>query len=610
MKKQEYILPIGSSQILIELNDWMAQTNSSLIASIGETKIMVAIVLGPESNKEYLPLKVEYQERYYARGEILGGQYNKREGKPSDEAVVTARMIDRAVRPFFPKDFTREVLVVVTVLSLGEYDPDIIALNATALALEHSSIPWNGPVVSARFLKDSQGSLLINPTYQERSTQGSEGVVAIHGDRICMLEVESNELPESELADLVLNTKKYLVEATEQYKIIRDSKRREKLVITDSYLQEIKDLAYDFLHTEIVTTFEHIFNDDYQKTLHKKCKEFLLKKQENLTDLDIQRVFDQVFSSIIRNEMLQGRRVDGRDSTSIRELFADIEVLPKQVHGSSLFYRGETHVLAALTVGYVDDALALNEMEIQEQKQFFLHYNFPSYSVGEVGKVGPPGRREIGHGMLAEKAFRRIIPSPKDFPYTVRVVCEVLASNGSTSMASVCASSLALFDAGIPLARHVAGIAIGLIEGDDGTYILLTDITGKEDHFGDMDFKIAGTELGVTAVQLDCKNGGLTDQMFTEALTRSKNARNELLTVLSDRIASPKALTGKIQKIETIKIESSKIGLVIGKGGSTIKEITRLSGAKIDIKHDGTVLITGSESAITVAKEKIQMIAR
>lgn len=605
MHKETYTLPFADKQIQIELNDWMSHAESSAVARLGDTVVMVAVSLGGESNKDYFPLKVEYQERHYARGEILGGQYYKREGKPSEEAMLTARVVDRAIRPYFPKDFTREVMVVVTVLSLGEYDPDIVALNATALALERSSIPWDGPVLGARFLKTVSGNLVFNASYKERALGGSEGVVAVHKDRVCMLEVEGAEINEADLLDCIERTVEVINSAKQAYADIASKNPKQKLPAKQDQLQDVSTIAREMINDKLPGSFSEAFNDEFKKPLLKAFKERALQTKPDVTDIDVYRVFDTQYREVVRQEILNGKRSDGRGTDELRTLFADYGILPTQVHGSGLFYRGSTHVLGALTVGYADDALMINEMEIHEQKSFFLHYNFPPYSVGEVGNIRSPGRREIGHGALAEKAIRKILPRQEDFPYTIRIVCEVLSSNGSTSMASVCAASLALFDAGIPVKGHIAGIAMGMVEGDQGDYVILTDILGKEDHYGDMDFKIAGTINGITAIQLDCKNSGLTNQMIQETFEKSKTARTKILETLSDKISYPKPLTSKVEKTEKVQIPVAKIGLVIGKAGVTIKEIIKTSGVKIDIKQDGTALIIGPATGIALARERI-----
>lgn len=602
MKSKQYTYTLGTSELVIEKNDWMEFTESSLVASMGDTKVMIAIAIGGESDKDYLPLKVEYQERFYARGEILGSRFNKREGKPSTEATLSARVIDRSIRPYFPKDFTREINVVVTVLSLGAYDPDIVALNATALALEISSIPWHGPVNSVRVAHMSNGDQVINPTYTERDNAEAEAVVASRDDRLCMIELEGDEIVEDDV-------EKMIQKGIDAVSLFQQETRDFVFEYTQEKLSLI-DTKHD-LENEISALLADLNPGDFLDRAKTDAikKEYIATKIASSPDISknyIHSEFEYALRSVARRHILQTEQhLDGRAHSDVRSIFAQAGGVSEQLHGSGLFYRGETHVLSVATLGKIDDALHINGMEINTEQNYIHHYNFPSYSVGEVGRMGSPGRREIGHGALAEKALRRIIPSIETFPYTIRIVSEVLSSNGSTSMASACGSSLALMDAGVPITSHVAGVAVGLIYKSDEEYILLTDILGKEDHWGDMDFKVAGTEKGITAIQLDCKFDGLNETMISETLQSAREARLTILSEMNSVISKPNALTSHVEQVSVMQIPQDKIGHVIGTGGVTIKKITKESGAKIDINRDGQTYITGSSQSAEKARAAI-----
>lgn len=606
MNTQTYTCKSSGEDIIFEINDWMVHADSSVVASMGDTKVMVAIAVGGETDKDYLPLKVEYQERFYARGEILGGKYNKREGKPTTEAVLTARLIDRAIRPFFPTNFNRDVMVVVTVLALGEYDTDVVAQAATSLALKKSSIPWQGDVVATRVVKDKQGEVFINPTYSQRQDILFDAYIATNDNRLCMIEMEGAQAPETDVITAVELATKENQEIQKTINQITKETETDKIPVNTTDDSELSDLFGKNLEEKIYKGLDLVNNHIQMKLWLKEYIELVKEAGHDHKPAYISRVFDQGVREVVRRSILDKKtRMDGRAMDEVRKLAAQSGVLPKQVHGSGLFYRGDTHVLSVLTLGQLDDALHLEGMEIQTKKNFMHDYNFPPYSVGEVGRMGSPKRREIGHGQLAEKAFRQVLPAQDDFPYTMRVVSEVLSSNGSTSMGSVCGTSLALYDAGVPMKSHVAGIAIGLVYGDDSNYQILTDILGKEDYYGDMDFKVAGTPTGITAIQLDCKFAGLNTKILAETLDAAKSARETILQALENEISKPNELTDAVEKIEKMQVPQDKIGLVIGKGGAMIKSITKDSGAKIDIKRDGTAFIFGSSENIAKAKEMI-----
>lgn len=596
--------------MVVEHNDLAVHADGSVQMSMGDTTVMAVVVMGgvntyPDGG---LALRVDYEERYYARGAILGGRYNKREGRPTEEATLTARVIDRTIRPFFPDGFNREVQVVVTVLSLGEYDPDVLAVNAACLALQTSTIPWDGPVACVRLSQNRDVEPVVNPTYLERKHENNyfNAILAGTADTISMIEVEGSEVSNSDMVTVCQRAQQELAQLVAQFVEITASigQTKQELALgewsqtlTDIYqehfAQTIESSVSQFLDREIT--------DGWKRDFASRVREADKNNREKTDQFIEYKIKQRARAAIIE----QGERMDGRRIDEVRTLSAQAGGVAPMQHGSGVFYRGDTRVLSVATLGSLeDDALLHDEMEIVENQRWMHHYNFPSYSVGEVGRMGSPGRREIGHGKLAEKAIHCMLPHEDDFPYAIRVVSEVFSSNGSTSMASTCAASLALLDAGVPMQKHVAGIACGLVrEGD--RQVILTDILGKEDFYGDMDFKIAGTRDGITAIQLDCKIHGLDLETITQTLEQSQTARLEVLATMEQTLPAHRELTGLVERIETVDIPESKIGLVIGKGGVTIKGITKESGARIDIKDSGVAWVTGSEEAITKAKDMI-----
>ncbi len=562
MNIKKYDLEIGGEKMVFEFSDLTQQTNGAVMVTCGDTKVLVTAVMGEKTDKDYLPLKVDYEERFYAAGEILGSRYSKREGRPSTEAVLSARVIDRSIRPFFDKNLKQDVHIVATILSIGKFDPDILALNGAAIALTISDIPWNGPVGAMRIAKSKSSEIKINPDYLFREKNNYfEIVFAGSGNhKISMAEAEASEMLEADF-----------------------------LEVFDIALVEI---------SRIVTFFNQIKNDLGKE---KVALEVLEPTEEVILEVEKK---ENLRKKILATE----ERLDGRKLNEVRNIYADAQRISNIIHGSGIFYRGETHLLSVLTLGTLEDALFINGMEVQEEKNYIHHYNFPPFSVGETGRMGSPKRREIGHGFLAEKALKRMIPDVENFPYTMRIVSEVMSSNGSTSMAAVCASTLALLSGGVPIKNKVAGIAIGLVYENDDNYKILTDILGKEDYYGDMDFKIAGTNTGITAMQLDIKNSGISKIIIEESLERAKTARLEILDKMNQSISEPVEMSERVEKIEKIKIPADKIGLVIGKGGVRIKQLTKESGAKIDIKRDGQVFIYGKKESIKIAQEEIKRI--
>lgn len=610
MNKHTFQIQTGTKPLVVEHNDLAIHADGSITMSMGDTTVMAVAVMGgvntyPDGG---LALRVDYEERYYARGEILGSRYNKREGRPTEEATLTARVIDRTIRPFFPDHFDHEVQVVVTVLSLGEYDPDVLAVNAACLALQTSTIPWDGPVACVRISQNKDVEPVVNPTYLERKHENNyfNAIMAGTADAISMIEVEGSEISNDDLRAVCATAGEEFKTITEGYREIASQIGKAKQEWDEHQWSDTLTTIYqehlaDTLESSVSQFLDGDTVDRWKREFKAHVREADSANKEK-TDLFIESKIKHAARAAI---LSRAERMDGRAIDAVRDLYAQAGgVAPKQ-HGSGVFYRGDTHVLSVATLGSLeDDALLHDEMEIQDSQRWMLHYNFPSYSVGEVGRMRSPGRREIGHGKLAEKAISRVLPHEDDFPYAIRSVCEVFSSNGSTSMASVCAASLSLMDAGVPLEKHVAGIACGLVREDDNQ-VILTDILGKEDFYGDMDFKIAGTRDGITAIQLDCKIHGLDLDTIAETLERSTKARMKVLDAMEQALPAPRELTSAVERIETMDLPESKIGLVIGKGGVTIKGITKESGARIDIKDSGVAWIMGSEESITKAKEMI-----
>ncbi|MDO8552459.1 MAG: polyribonucleotide nucleotidyltransferase [bacterium] len=624
MKKKVYSLEIGGKTLTAEFNNWADQANGSVLVRLGNSAVLATAVMGSkESDKDYFPLSVEYEEKFYAVGAILGSRFMRREGRPSDEAILSGRMVDRTIRPLFPKGLKRDVQIILTVLSIEDYDTDVLAINAASLALATSNIPWNGPASAVRLELPStetgvsDGPYIVNPTYKEREAEGVRmDLLACGKDGLInMMEVGASEVGEDVL-------EKALAQAGEEIEKIQ---AWQKQIVSEigKPKQEFKAPATT---PELVSAFAEIvepklaaLNGTFSKESSGAIKsEWLKTATEKLPEITPGRIdsyYEERVDAFVHELALkEGKRVDGRAFDEIRPLFAQAGGVSPIIHGSGLFYRGETHVLAALTLGGPGDAQLIDTIEYQDTKKtFMLHYNFPPFSVGETGRVGGMNRRMTGHGALAEKALRAVLPEKEKFPYTVRIVSECLASNGSTSMATVCAGTLALMDAGVPIERPVAGIAMGLMsDAKTGAYKVLTDIQGPEDHHGDMDFKVAGTSNGVTAVQMDVKVEGVPLKVLAEAFVQAKKARMQILEVITKELAEPRAdISPRAPKILTIKVKVDQIGLVIGPGGKTINGIReRTLCDDITIEEDGTVFVTGKEGTADAAIKEIYDLTR
>lgn len=620
MNKKEYSLEIGGKQLTAEFNDWADQANGSVLLRYGNSAVLATVVMSNrESNLDYFPLSVEYEEKFYAAGAILGSRFMRREGRPSDEAVLSGRIVDRTIRPLFPKGLKRDVQVIITVLSIEDYDTDILAVNAASLAIATSNIPWNGPVSAVRVgLGEGSDELIVNPTYGQRQDElpplaRMDLTVSGKDGMINMIEVNAREVNEDAL-------EKALQRASEEIEKIQTW---QKSIVAEHGVTKL-DFKNPGDHPEIPPVFDSFLAPKLAALDGKLAKEDLnaLKSEwmkhaiETLPDTEPNRL-DAYFELRLDEHVhelaiKEGKRVDGRRFDEIRPLFAQAGGISPIIHGTGLFYRGQTHVLAALTLGGPGDAQLIDTIEFQDKKKsFMLHYNFPPFSVGETGRVGGMNRRMIGHGALAEKSIRAVLPTKDVFPYTIRIVSECLASNGSTSMATVCASTLALMDAGVPITRPAAGIAMGLMS-DGKNYKVLTDIQGPEDHHGDMDLKVAGTSEGVTGVQMDVKVDGVPLKVLVEAFAQAKKARLEILEVIAKEIPTARPdISPRAPKILSTKVKVDQIGLVIGPGGKTINGIRERTGCDdITIEEDGTVFVTGKAKTAEAALKEIVDLTR
>jgi len=617
---------VEGKKIEVEHKVLAEQANGNILVRSGDTLVMAACVMAKKDREglDFFPLTVEYEEKYYAAGKIKGSRFIKRESRPSDEAICNARLIDRSIRPLFSKGLKREIQVITTVLSWdSENDPDILGLISASLSLAISDIPWSGPIAAVRVVK-VEDKFILNPTYEERENSQLDIVFAatLKGSEVVinMIEGGAQEVEESVVLEALKFSEKYLKKIIdfqdEIVKKIGKEKTEIKQVEADIQLEkEIRDFLGDKQEKALFekdktkrTEKLDVLKEDliiYLKEQYAEESELKIEYAKNLFEKEIDRLLHE-------SALNHDKRVDGRKLDQVREIKCEVGLLPR-THGSSLFSRGKTRSLSILTLGAPGDQQLLEGMEIEGKKRFMHHYNFPPYSVGETRPMRGPGRREIGHGMLAEKALLSLLPSSEEFPYTIRVVSEMLSSNGSTSMASVCSSSLALMDAGVPIKRPAAGIAIGLAQDEKtGDYRVLTDIQGPEDHYGDMDFKVAGTSKGITAVQMDVKITGISEKIMKEALSRAKKARLEILDSMEKVLPKPRPeLSSFAPRIITLQIDPDKIREVIGPGGKVINGIIDETGVTIDIQDSGLILITSeNEEAAEKAISWIKNIIR
>ena len=588
----------GGRKLKLETGHMARQADAAVYAQYGETTVL-ATVVGAKSVKpgiDFFPLTVNYQERTYAAGKIPGG-YFKREGRPSEKETLVSRLIDRPIRPLFVEGFKNEVQVVVTVLSHDlENDPDVIGMVAASAALTLSGLPFLGPIGAAR-VGYIGGEFVLNPMIDEMLETSLDLVVAGTQDAVMMVESEAKELPEDVMLGAVMFGHKHFQPVIQAIIKLAETAAKEPwdIQIADKakYAGQVKTIAADSLKTAFSTKEKAKRNNLVSEAKKRVFSEIEIPDDPSEKVL-LGDAFKALEMDIMRGDVLKTKqRIDGRDLVTVRPIVSEVHVLPR-THGSALFTRGETQALVVATLGTGEDEQYVDSLEGTRKERFLLHYNFPPFSVGETGRMGSPGRREIGHGKLAWRAVRPLLPAHEEFPYTLRVVSEILESNGSSSMATVCGTSLALMDAGVPLKSPVAGIAMGLIkEGED--FVVLSDILGDEDHLGDMDFKVAGTVNGVTALQMDIKITGITEEIMKVALKQANEGRIHILNEMSKALTGARDELGEFApRIETIKIPTDKIREVIGSGGSVIREIVAESGAKIDISDDGTVKIASA----------------
>ena len=610
----------GGRQLQVEIGQLAKQANGAVLVRYGDTVVLTAAV-GTKQAKDtdFFPLTVNYEEKMYAAGKIPGG-FIKREGRPSEHATLTARLIDRPIRPMFAEGFRNEVQITNTVMSVDpNCPPEMAAMFGSSLALCISDIPFDGPIAGVDVGRVN-GEYVINPTTEQKENSDIELSVAGTATAINMVESSAKEVNEEDMLGALLfgheEIKKLVAFQEEIVREVGKEKMEVTLLSFDADIEaQVKDLFSQAMVHAIQTEEKLAREANIEKVKETAIEHFEAVLEENDEKAGLLKQVSQLVDNLEKDEVRrliteEKVRPDGRKIDEIRPLSSEIDLLPR-VHGSGLFTRGQTQALTSATLAPLGEYQVIDGLGIEEGKRFIHHYNFPQFSVGSVGRAGSPGRREIGHGALGERALKQVIPSPEDFPYTIRLVSEVLESNGSSSQASICAGTLALMAAGVPIKAPVAGIAMGLIS--DGTnYTVLTDIQGLEDHLGDMDFKVAGTKDGITALQMDIKIQGITEQILREALTQAKKARFEILEELTSTIAEPrKELSPYAPKIEMISIHPDKIKVVIGRGGETINAIIDETGVKIDIDQEGHVSIASTDAAmIQRAKEIIEDLTR
>ena len=588
----------GGHDVVIETGKIARQATAAVVVTMAETTVLVAVVgrRDAKPNQDFFPLTVNYEEKTYAAGKIPGGFF-KREGRPSEKETLTSRLIDRPIRPLFPKGFMNEVQVTCQVISAAkDVDPDIIAMIGTSAALALSGIPFSGPIGAAR-VGFTEAGYLLNPGYEALATSDLDMVVAGTADAVLMVESQANELTEDQMLGGVLfahQEMQVVIQAINEFKAEagkavwdwQPAAVNEALTtaVTEKFAAGV-GAAYQIV--------DKMARQDQISALRDQAIAELTDSANGVDAGDVAGVFGKLEKKIVRHRIISGEpRIDGRDTKTVRPISVEVGILPK-AHGSALFTRGETQAIVTTTLGSMRDAAIIDALHGSFRDNFLLHYNFPHYSVGETGFSGGPKRREIGHGRLARRGVTAVLPAAADWPYTTRVVSEITESNGSSSMASVCGASLALMDAGVPLKAPVAGVAMGLVKDDDG-FAVLTDILGDEDHLGDMDFKVAGTETGVTALQMDIKIQGITEEIMETALAQAKEARLHILVEMNKVInKSRESVSANAPAMVTIKVDSDKIRDVIGKGGATIRGITEQTGASVDIDDNGTITIFG-----------------
>ena len=590
----------GKQQVKIETNKIARQATAAVVVTIGDLVVLTTVVAKKEADpaKDFFPLAVFYQEKFYATGRIPGGFF-KREARPTERETLTSRLIDRPIRPMFPENFKNEVQIFSTVMSSDKkQNPDIAAMIGASAALTISGVPFDGPMGAAR-VGFIDGEYILNPSFEELDDSYLDMVVAGTDDAVLMVESEAKELNE----DLMLGA--VLFGHQEMKAVIKACNELKELVGNEDWvIKEDGDESNHYSNIETkykdqITDAFKISNKSDRNEALGEIKNQIVEEHSDLDEFELGKVlssFKDLEKNIVRGNILNNMpRIDGRDLDTVRPIFVETGVLPS-AHGSSLFTRGETQAIVVATLGSSRDAQRIEAIEGEGSDNFMLHYNFPAYSVGEIGMPMGPKRREIGHGNLAKRAIKAVLPDVDDFGYTMRVVSEITESNGSSSMASVCGTSLSLMDAGVPLSSPVAGIAMGLIkEGDD--FAVLTDILGDEDHLGDMDFKVAGTESGITALQMDIKIKGIDESIMETALAKAKNARNHILSIMNSEISSAKEVSENAPAMKTFMVDKDKIKEIIGKGGAVIKGMQEKTGATVDVNDDGVVSVFGQNQS-------------
>ena len=595
----------GEETLTLETGKVARQADGTVIATLGETSVManVTFARAMKEGQDFFPLTVHYQEKYYAAGKIPGGFF-KREARPSEAETLTARLIDRPIRPLFVEGFKHEVLVMCTVLSHDLVNsPDVVAMIAASAALTLSGVPFMGPIAAAR-VGFENGDYILNPTVDDMQglknnpDQRLDLVVAGTKDAVMMVESEAYELSEEEMLGAVTFAHKQIQPVIDLIIDLAEDCAKEPFNFEAPDFSKLLKNVKKIGEKKMRSSFAIIDKQERQLAVA-ETRDYIKSKlsDEELEDPNLGSAMKKLEAGILRGDVVKGgKRIDGRATTDIRQIVSETGLLPR-THGSALFTRGETQALVVTTLGTGDDEQIIDALHGNFRSNFLLHYNFPPYSVGEVGRVGATGRREIGHGKLAWRALQAVLPAATDFPYTIRVVSEITESNGSSSMASVCGGSLAMMDAGVPLKSPVAGVAMGLILEEDGSYAVLTDILGDEDHLGDMDFKVAGTENGITSLQMDIKVAGITPEIMKQALSQAKDGRMHILKEMSKAISEAGEFSVHAPRIETMKVATDKIREVIGSGGKVIREIVETSGAKVDISDDGTIKIASPDGA-------------
>lgn len=608
--------PFGAQPLILETGKLAKQAHGAVTVQYGDTVVLVAAVEGdPIEGRDFFPLTCDYREKTYAAGKFPGG-FIKREGRPSTKEILTSRLIDRPIRPLFPTGYLNEVQIMASTLSADrENDPDVLCLVGASAALHVSHIPFLKPTGAVRVARINN-ELMVMPTHTELEESDLDLVVSGTRDAVAMIEGFAREMTEESMLEAIMFAHKHVVQVIDLIEELRDKtgqgkKNSPAVIAVNPAIEVVRQKYYEEFKTRKQTSGKHARIDAIKELREKVFKEQVPEDGKGpYTPEQVAAGFYALEERVVRDLILEGKRIDGRTHKQIRQITCEVGVLPR-THGSAIFQRGETQALVSTTLGTVSDEQRVEGIDEEYRKKFMLDYNFPPFSVGECRPIRGPGRREIGHGALAERSLKAVIPNPQKFPYTVRVVSDILESNGSSSMASVCGGTLSLMDAGVPISDPVAGISIGLVKEPD-KFILLTDIVGDEDHFGDMDFKVAGTGRGITGIQLDLKIEGIGEEIIRATLDQAREARREILKTMLSTLRAPRsAISNYAPRLLQVRINPEKIGLLIGPGGKTIKGIQEATGAKLDIDDDGTVYISHMDAAgAEAAKAKVEALTQ